>query len=953
MAKSCRRVAVCAAAFVVATADAAPALQLQLNPNGEYNILVGGESWFTSADLQFLAGGQVYSRQSGSLSAYGSPVTNNETDNLGPYVSTLYSWKASDSQGSILDTRFKVYQNVAAIAFETAITYPSPSQANGQLTVMSTFPTLAAGPDLPSRLGVLYQDPASGNCGWTVSASQSFPSSSGGLLIMSPAISADAPPTSRISVGFAAITQQTVVRQAIVPVTSGSSAAQFALTAGPGAEYNFPAGFTSATILVASTGDDTSTINGILAGYSSAKSDSASVVGQVTATQKLPTAVTRSDLGLPPGGPNHALYLLGDSMLSFHQKQRPAMNFDRIHSTLGYSTIGFYFYNPCDCGRWPNNTCPPAELDPRPHRIPNCNTYGDTLLAVNQGLIEQGITIGHVMLDSWWYGEGIFNGVWEWEDDPVLLQKANSFDPATGVRAVAQAFGPNVDFWAHNGEWVKSSPYIQNASYDFAPQSTMPQGDALWNHLFGSNTAAWNLKTIKQDHVGTQISDSKNLTDPAQVASWLGGMGDAATTYNVSIQYCCSPPVVLHNGVNVPAALGARSSPDYVQNAPGRGNINYPAYQWANGVESAFHFGGVGLMPDKDGFFSNSTQTQHGGDGLKSDLWPSFYNWTEQNPVKHAVMALLCGGPVHVSDAVGSTNVTLVKALMRADGVLLRPSRPHSGLDVEMRSMMFGGWISGNDNVRGSASPSKAAGSAVAKPGLESDAHFPNGGIGEVYSTVSLISASSPSANAATMPSSGMRSLASSVPTSPCMRYTIITAAEVDPNRPLNLTAADLALDAVALSSSACVANGGAWAAYDWDLDTFNPSTASAGAVRPVFGAGATGISAVIPILGNDGGYAATAQMTVVAPVLGGWLVLGEVGKALPISPQRIDAIVPAASGDGVDVSMVGAPQETVSFWTCPIDSASGACSQALQSYGCQLSSAGVATLTLPAGTCA
>ena len=54
------------------------------------------------------------------------------------------------------------------------------------------------------------------------------------------------------------------------------------------------------------------------------------------------------------------------------------------------------------------------------------------------------------------------------------------------------------------GEWTSSSPYL--SSYPF--QGTMPQGEQLWQHLFGRNNE-WNMKVIKQDHMGTSCSDQQ------------------------------------------------------------------------------------------------------------------------------------------------------------------------------------------------------------------------------------------------------------------------------------------------------------------------------------------------------------------------------------------------------------------------------------------------------------
>ena len=42
----------------------------------------------------------------------------------------------------------------------------------------------------------------------------------------------------------------------------------------------------------------------------------------------------------------------------------------------------------------------------------------------------------------------------------------------------------------------------------------------------------------------------------------------------------------------------------------------------------------------------------------------------------HVLLALLSTGPVGISDAVGATNATLVRRMIRSDGTLLKPARP-------------------------------------------------------------------------------------------------------------------------------------------------------------------------------------------------------------------------------------------------------------------------------------
>lgn len=55
------------------------------------------------------------------------------------------------------------------------------------------------------------------------------------------------------------------------------------------------------------------------------------------------------------------------------------------------------------------------------------------------------------------------------------------------------------------------------------------------------------------------------------------------------------------------------------------------------------------------------------------------------------------------------------------------------------------------------------------------------------------------------------------------------------------------------------------------------------------------------------------AQWHAIAPTMAnGWLLLGEVGKLMPVSNVRIDSVAVTASG--ITVTVKGAPGETVEF---------------------------------------
>lgn len=373
-------------------------------------------------------------------------------------------------------------------------------------------------------------------------------------------------------------------------------------------------------------------------------------------------------------------------------------------------------------------------------------------------------------------------------------------------------------------------------------------------------------------------------------------MSQSGADHGVAVMFCCSPPRVLHNGITMPAATSARSSPDYVYGASGA-IINQPVYQWAVGVENAFHYFGMGLMPDKDGFFSNGSMVSKGGDGVPAADQPPFNGFTERNAVKHALQAALSFGPWAVSDAPGSTNMTLVSAFTRSDGTVLRASRPQTAVDAEMLCKMFGEWFGAKaqDDGRDGAVDS----SASSPPSGQS---LPNGKFGEVYSTVTVL------------PVSGAAGAATNT-------WTTVVAAQLSA---ANLT---LACTDIGVSCNATVA------AYAWDLNTFT-AAASAG-VAVVSTAGGTPLVNVTAAAD----YATLPQMVVIAPVVPnaageGIVLLGEVGKGVPVSSQRVASVGLDPQGSGtVVVTVVGGrpgASEQVTLAYCKVASGGGGCGPVL-----------------------
>ena len=157
------------------------------------------------------------------------------------------------------------------------------------------------------------------------------------------------------------------------------------------------------------------------------------------------------------------------------------------------------------------------------------------------------------------------------------------------------------------------------------------------------------------------VDDFVETVDAA--TTWQRGMADAAAARNVTIQWCYATPTDALAALRMPAVTNFRVSYDFCY-----GN------SWDVGASSLLIWA-LGKQPSKDTLWTtpNNRTAIPGCDWTPDHEAPA--------AALHVAVALLSGGPVGVSDAIGFTNYTLLKEAIAADGTLLAASR--SGVSVD------------------------------------------------------------------------------------------------------------------------------------------------------------------------------------------------------------------------------------------------------------------------------
>eukprot|EP00935_MAST-01C_sp_MAST-1C-sp1_P000138 g138.t1 len=340
------------------------------------------------------------------------------------------------------------------------------------------------------------------------------------------------------------------------------------------------------------------------------------------------------------GGPNAAVRRWGQLLTTRYNKSNKDKDFTSTH--LGYATDngGFYYYNPI-AGK----------------------TYGETLLDVKAYANRSGIPYRHVQLDSWWYVK----------DCSVVHHGScrggtKNWVPAPNTFSDGLASFHNKSAWritAHNRMWGVENVYAkQNGgkySWIFEGNEAVPLERAFWDDLM-MEAKGWGLQVYEQDWLFTEyVGTNATLQSATLPRQWLMQMGEAAEAAGLFIQYCMLWPRFALQSLELSAVTTARGSTDYKAG----GND-----QWIMGLASLF-LDSLALRPTKDNFFSTDKQ----GNGSMG---------VEQFNRLQGLISTMSTGPVFPSDAVNSSDVSLILRSCMSDGLILKPDRAMTNMDVNI-----------------------------------------------------------------------------------------------------------------------------------------------------------------------------------------------------------------------------------------------------------------------------
>jgi hypothetical protein len=325
----------------------------------------------------------------------------------------------------------------------------------------------------------------------------------------------------------------------------------------------------------------------------------------------LPQSFSHSTLLVFDRGINHTFDTWGHLLTDVQGKVRPANDSDTILKYIGYWTDNgsAYYYN-----------------------YDSSKGYEGTLLAVRDDFRSNGVPLGYVQLDSWWYRKGE-SGDWNPQPDqwnfgintyvahPDLFPDGlASFRERLGVPLVTHA------------RWIDvKSPY--RSKYKIS-------NNVAIDPRYWSDIAAYlkdsGVATYEQDWLDSRATANFNLNDQA---AFMDDMAQALAANGITMQYCMPTPRHLLQGSKYSNLTTVRVSNDHFERS------FWPQVMYASRLASS-----IGAWPWVDVFASNEAA--------------------------NLMLATLSAGVVGASDAIGDADVRNLRRAARADGVLVKPDAP-------------------------------------------------------------------------------------------------------------------------------------------------------------------------------------------------------------------------------------------------------------------------------------
>ena len=302
----------------------------------------------------------------------------------------------------------------------------------------------------------------------------------------------------------------------------------------------------------------------------------------------------------------------GRAMTNLWGKVRPANDADTLLKYLGYWTDnGATYY----------------------YKFEPTLGYAGTLLAVRDDFRRQGIPLGYLQLDSWFYPKGP-QADWHSGSSGISEYVADSSLFSRGLKAFQAQLGLPL---ATHARWIDaSSPYHRQ----YQMSGNVVTDPNYWGKITDYLRDA-HVVTYEQDWLDINANPSFNLDDPE---AFFDQMASACARRKMTMQYCMPLPRHYLQSSKYSNLTTIRTSPDRFN------RDKWDAFLYGSQLASA-----LGVWPWCDVFMSRETP--------------------------NLILATLSAGPVGIGDAIGFLDKANLVRATRRDGVIVKPDLPLVPID--------------------------------------------------------------------------------------------------------------------------------------------------------------------------------------------------------------------------------------------------------------------------------
>ena len=292
---------------------------------------------------------------------------------------------------------------------------------------------------------------------------------------------------------------------------------------------------------------------------------------------------------------------------------------------------------------------------------PGLDPAGSVVAAVDD-LVDRGVPIGSVQLDSWFYPHEELRpfDTEEWVVPPTAMTAWEERDDVLpdGIAALRRRLGDR-PLVAHTRHLASSAPIAGEVPVYVDGPYAAPATAAAYERWL-DQCLAWGVETFEHDWLVEVFFGVRPLRErPGRARAWQEGIDRAARERGITLQWCMATPADFAQTVTLSQVTSVRTCGDH-------GYIATPGQLWAWFCTTNALARALRLMPFKDVFRTDPEVADAHGE-------------------PEALLSALSTGPVGLGDRAGRHDTALALRTCRADGLLIKP---HTPIAATGRSML-------------------------------------------------------------------------------------------------------------------------------------------------------------------------------------------------------------------------------------------------------------------------